>query len=72
MSTIPTTVKEMNTNLVKLLKLQNESKRVQAMGRIIVFEITIKLWHVELHVGGVGLPYLLLLRLKTVVSVPCY
>jgi len=37
LSTIPTTVKEMNANLVKLLKLQNESKRVQAMGRIMLY-----------------------------------
>jgi len=37
LSTIPTTVKEMNTNLVKLLKLQNESKRIQSMGRIMLY-----------------------------------
>ena len=37
LSTIPTTVKEMNANLVKLLKLQNESKRVQAMGRVMLY-----------------------------------
>jgi len=36
LSTIPTTVKEMNTNLVKLLKLQNEARRAQAMGRIML------------------------------------
>jgi len=37
LSTIPTTVKEMNANLVKLLKLQNEGKRVQTMGRIMLY-----------------------------------
>ena len=37
LSTIPTTVKEMNANLVKLLKLQNESKRVQSMSRIMLY-----------------------------------
>jgi len=37
LSTIPTTVKEMNANLVKLLKLQNESKRIQSMGRIMLY-----------------------------------
>jgi len=37
LSTIPTTVKEMNANLVKLLKLQNESKRTQTMGRIMLY-----------------------------------
>jgi len=37
LSTIPTTVKEMNANLVKLLKLQNESKRVQSMNRIMLY-----------------------------------
>ena len=37
LSTIPTTVKEMNTNLVKLLKLQNESKRIQSMGKIMLY-----------------------------------
>jgi len=36
LSTIPTTVKEMNANLVKLLKLQNEARRAQAMGRIML------------------------------------
>jgi len=37
LSTIPTTVKEMNANLVKLLKLQNEGRRVQTMGRIMLY-----------------------------------
>ena len=37
LSTIPTTVKEMNANLVKLLKLQNEARRAQAMGRIMLY-----------------------------------
>lgn len=37
LSTIPTTVKEMNANLVKLLKLQNEGKRVQTMGKIMLY-----------------------------------
>ena len=37
LSTIPTTVKEMNANLVKLLKLQNESRRAQTMGRIMLY-----------------------------------
>ena len=37
LSTIPTTVKEMNANLVKLLKLQNESRRTQTMGRIMLY-----------------------------------
>jgi len=37
LSTIPTTVKEMNANLVKLLKLQNESKRVQSMSKIMLY-----------------------------------
>ena len=36
LGTIPTTVKEMNANLVKLLKLQNEARRAQAMGRIML------------------------------------
>jgi len=36
LGTIPTTVKEMNVNLVKLLKLQNEARRAQAMGRIML------------------------------------
>jgi hypothetical protein len=36
LSTIPTTVKEMNANLVKLLKLQNEARRAQAMGRVML------------------------------------
>ena len=37
LGTIPTTVKEMNANLVKLLKLQNEAMRAQAMGRIMLY-----------------------------------
>jgi hypothetical protein len=37
LGTIPTTVKEMNANLVKLLKLQNEARRAQAMGRIMLY-----------------------------------
>jgi len=37
LSTIPTTVKEMNANLVKLLKLQNESRRVQSMSKILLY-----------------------------------
>ena len=37
LSTIPTTVKEINANLVKLLKLQNEARRAQAMGRIMLY-----------------------------------
>jgi len=37
LSTIPSTIKEMNANLVKLLKLQNESRRVQTMGRIMLY-----------------------------------
>jgi len=37
LSTIPTTVKEMNANLVKLLKLQNEARRAQAMGRVMLY-----------------------------------
>ena len=37
LGTIPTTVKEMNVNLVKLLKLQNEARRAQAMGRVMLY-----------------------------------
>jgi len=37
LSTIPTMIKEINANLVKLIKLQNESRRVQAMNRIMLF-----------------------------------
>jgi hypothetical protein len=37
LGTIPTTVKEVNVNLVKLLKLQNEARRAQAMGRIMLY-----------------------------------
>jgi len=37
LGTIPTTVKEMNVNLVKLLKLQNEARRTQAMGKIMLY-----------------------------------
>jgi len=37
LSTIPTTVKEMNTNLVKLLKLQNEARRAQTMGKVMLY-----------------------------------
>jgi hypothetical protein len=36
LGTIPTVVKEMNVNLVKLLKLQNEARRAQAMGRVML------------------------------------
>ena len=37
LSIIPTTVKEISANLVKLLKLQNESRRVQAMGKMMTY-----------------------------------
>ncbi|AIZ11337.1 hypothetical protein AVU39_gp03 [Sulfolobus monocaudavirus SMV2] len=37
LGTIPTTVKEMNVNLVKLLKLQNEARRTQAMSKIMLY-----------------------------------
>jgi hypothetical protein len=36
LSTIPTTVKDINANLVKLLKLQLEGRRVQTMGKIML------------------------------------
>jgi len=36
LSTIPTIVKEINVNLVKLLKLQNEARHTQMMGRVML------------------------------------
>ena len=37
LSSMHSAIKEMNVNLVKLLKLQNESRRVQAMGRVMLY-----------------------------------